>query len=813
MARRRALAAYDAKRDFTRTPEPKGGGETAGNSFVVQKHWARRTHYDFRIELDGVLLSWAVTKTPSLDPAVKRLAVRTENHPIAYGGFEGLIPTGEYGGGAVMIWDRGTWAPQGDPHEGLEKGSLKVELNGERMKGGWALVRLKQEATRENWLLIKEKDELAAPDDADAFEALETSAATGRTRAEIEAGAPPKRESASTVDPRAEAKASSAFIPPMLCETRDSPLEGDDWLHELKYDGYRLQAHCAGREVCLFTREGHDWTKRFPAVERGLQKLDLHAVLDGEAVVFDENGLSSFAKLVASLETGGRHVFYVAFDILREGGRDLRTLLLTERKARLEAALPKVDGAAVRVSPWFLGGGPEIFAKVAAAGGEGIISKKAASAYKSGRSPQWVKVKAVARADVVIVGYSPSEKRPLASLLAAVEEGGRLRYAGRIGTGYTADTLARLRAALDPIRRDGPPEMDIAVKPHPQPVWVEPRHRAEVAFTGWTGDGQLRHARYLGLREDTAPPKPRRASVAKAAPEPAAPALLRRITHGERVMFPKTGMTKLQVAEYYLGAAPLIAPHLDGRPVSFLRAPEGLGEETFFQRHILLGMKRGVGRAPDPAGTHKDYITLVGEEGLITAAQFGVIELHAWGARLPNLNCPDRVVFDLDPDESLPFSTVRAAAFELRDVLASLDLKSFAMATGGKGVHVIAPLSGEQSWDVIEAFASGVARGLAKAAPERYVAVMSKAKRGGKIFIDWLRNQRSATAIMPWSLRARDTATIAAPVTWESLKALKNAATPQSLAQGPDPWTGFFELKQSLSKAAIDYLRRYATEK
>jgi bifunctional non-homologous end joining protein LigD len=421
-------------------------------------------------------------------------------------------------------------------------------------------------------------------------------------------------------------------------------------------------------------------------------------------------------------------------------------------------------------------------------------------------------VKADKRADVTIVGYMPSQKRAFASLLCAVEEGGALRFAGGVGTGFSDKRLSEINSALATIGLDKPvANLQFDVKPQRGALWVEPLYKAELAIGGWTREGQLRQARFLGWREDIAPVEAKPSPAPREARKTAEGDPLTRITHPERVMFPETGMTKRQVAEYYLRVAPLILPHLEGRPVSFVRAPEGIGEETFFQRHVLPGMKRGIVRVPDPRGDHKDYLAIDGEEGLITAAQFGVIEFHGWGARLPDLNAPDRVVFDLDPDEGLPFSAVRDAAFDLRKILGVMELQSFPMATGGKGVHVIVPLGRKQGWDEVEAFASGVARGLAATAPDRYVATMSKAKRTGKIFVDWLRNQRSATAILPWSLRARARSTIAAPVTWAALKMLNaaNGHTALAFKPGKTPWPEFFKLDQSISPAALKYLRTF----
>ena len=891
------LAAYRARRDFARTAEPppepqarmvsaEDSGHAAG-MFVVQHHWARRDHFDFRLELDGVLVSFAVTRGPSLDPSERRLAVRTEDHPLAYASFEGTIPKGEYGGGTVMLWDHGTWRPlDADPAAALARGELKFELYGERMLGRWVLVRMNVERGRENWLLIKEKDDFASRTE-DLVAAHDRSVATGRSRAEIEAGgavwhsnrgkdgkaaaveAPREKRSGGAeagAPPTGTATSARlpAAVPPMLCDTRAEAPTGDDWIHEIKYDGYRLEAAVDGAAVRLTTREGLDWTARFPSIARALGRLGLdRTLLDGEAVVFDGSGLSDFPALVAALDRDGGAIAYVTFDLIVDRGQSIADRPLVERKRLLESRLARADGVAVRVAAHVVGNGPEVFAQAIDGGAEGIVSKRATSPYRSGRGTAWAKVKGDRREDVVVVGYTPSDRRPFKSLLVAIEENGGLRYVGRIGSGFGTDELSRTRARLDALHRDRPPPMAASELVPKGVVFVEPRLRAEVAAAGFTGDRQIRQGRFLGWREDRAPfdlgeaaadkgrramaktggkgepggpetppsaPKTTkvdpgiapakaggsqkargaRAATMKTGAAPDAAALLQRISHGDRVVFPEVGVTKRQVADYYLAVADRILPHLDGRPVSFVRAPEGIAAETFFQRHPLPGMKRGLTRIPDRWGRHGDYLALDGLEGLITAAQFGVVELHGWGARLPELDRPDRMVFDFDPDEGLAFDAVRRAAHEVRAALAAVGLESFAMASGGKGLHVVVPLDGSQDWDVIGDFSAGLARGLARADPARYVAVASKAKREGRIYVDWLRNRRSATAIVPWSLRARPTASVAVPIAWDEVDtiAAPNAFDIHSAPGRKDPGAGFFETRQRIDPAALAYLKK-----
>lgn len=874
------LARYHEKRDFARTAEPAEGGVAGRGIFVVQHHWARREHYDVRLELDGVLVSFAVTKGPSLDPKVRRLAVRTEDHPISYAEFEGTIPKGEYGGGTVMLWDRGVWAPiSPDPQAALAAGELKFVVLGERMQGAWVLVRMNVEKGRENWLLIKERDEWARPGDETFPAAFDTSVTTGRSRAAIEAEETPhsfaadraveekagageehaapepagdrgaarsrttgnRREKATAkADPkpakrRGPSPAASAtpaseppaFLPPTLCELRDAAPEGDAWWHEVKYDGYRIEAAVSGGTVRLHSREGLDWTHRFPTLVPAFAALALDRVLlDGEAVVFDAAGLTDFPALVEALDTPSGAIAYVAFDCLAAGGEDLTALPLSARKARLTELLSGADGHRIRIAPHLVGSGPAVFESAVKGGAEGIVCKRADAPYRGGRDPAWVKVKGEKREDVVVVGWLPSDKRGFRSLHCAAEVGGRLRYVGGVGTGFSQAEIARTVDRLAADRRDGPPpDLDGADRAPKGLVWVEPRWRIEVRLAGWTGEGNLRQARFLGWREDRAPREAtmataKTAKTATAATAPAAPRRSRakagddspfaRISHPERVMYPEAGVTKLDVAKHFCAVSDRIMPHLKGRPVSFVRAPEGLAGETFFQRHPLPGMKRGVTPIPDPEGRHGDYLGIDSTEGLVTAAQFGVLELHGWNAVLPDLRAPDRMVFDFDPDEGLGFDAVKEAAFAVREILTSVGLTSFAMASGGKGLHVIAPLDATQTFDDLGDFTGGIAKGLAKSQPKRFVAVASKERRKGRIFIDWLRNRPYSTAVVPWSLRARPKASVATPLAWDEVEGLPSADafTAADVVERKDPWTGFWDVKQTMDPQALTFLRK-----
>ena len=579
----------------------------------MQHHFATRDHYDLRLEINGVLTSWAVTRGPSANPRDKRLAVRTEDHPLSYGSFEGEIPKGEYGGGKVILWEYSTYSPlNGDPGQALAKGEIKFEGHGERMRGGWVLVRMKSKEKRENWLLIKERDSFAEDDDS----------LTARFPGSVNAKAPRRRKA----DPPPD------FQPPQLCESATAPPEGPDWLYEIKYDGYRLELAVGGEAAKLYTRSGLDWTAKFSGLAAEAARLKCRsALIDGEAVVFDAKGLSDFPGLVAALESHRpASVVYIAFDLLALDGKDLRSRPLEERKAALKTLIGG-DGAHIRYAEHFEGGGRAIFDGAVAAGAEGVIAKDRKAPYVGRRSHAFVKVKGYPRTDVIIVAYKPSERMStFASLHAAVEENGEWRYVGGIGTGFTDAQRGALHARFAAGASKKRPERLKGEVPSGL-MFVKSPARAEIRFGGWTGTGHLRQARFLALREDMpmAPaPKPARP---RAAPKKA-PA----ITHADRVVYPDCGVTKGEIAEYYAAVAERLAPHLEGRPLSLVRAPETIAE-TFFQRHPLKGMTAGV--APVEIGD-ETYMTLDGATGLATAAQFGAIELHGWMSRLGALRQP-----------------------------------------------------------------------------------------------------------------------------------------------------------------------------
>jgi bifunctional non-homologous end joining protein LigD len=765
-----------------------------------------------------------VTRGPSLDPAEKRLAVRTEDHPLEYGAFEGTIPQGEYGGGTVMIWDRGTWTPRGDPREGLAQGHLKFDLDGERLKGGFALVRLKPRGkeTRENWLLVKERDE-TADRDTDPVALWTTSVATGRDMDEIATSAESpvwssKQAGAGAGAPSGKARRKSklpAFVAPQLATLAAEPPEGAQWLHEIKFDGYRVIAAIADGQVMLYTRAGNDWTARFGKIAADVAALNVRsALLDGEIVVLDAQGRSDFGSLQQALKTGELPLTLYVFDLLMHDGKDLRRLALEKRKARLEELLANAP-ASIRYSDHVRGNGRAVLAKCCSLGLEGVVSKRADKSYVSERGTSWLKTKCQGREEFVIVGYRPSDKkgRAFASLLLGEYEGDELRYRGRVGTGFDEATIADIAARLKPLTRASSPVREVPREIRRAARWVEPQLVAEIAYTERTSDGVLRHPSFLGLREDKrasevrARPDSTRGRIPDGSQNDAAASV--RLTSPEKVLFPGAKLTKADLARYLSAVAPLMLPHLAGRPLSLVRCPEGSGGECFFQKHRKPGMPKAIKSVEirESDGSTAEYLMVETAEGLVSTAQIGALELHVWGSRKRTLERPDRLVFDLDPDVSVGFAAVTGAALELRDLLAAGGLESFPLLTGGKGVHVVVPLAPRLGWEAVKGFARGLAQRLAEDEPDRFVATMSKARRKGRIFIDWMRNERGATAIAPYSPRARPEASIAIPVDWQDLACRKsaNADTIRNfkVSAGRTPWAGYFDLQQTIAAATL----------
>ncbi len=820
------LDAYNAKRDFDSTPEPEGKVTQKRRKalrFLVQKHDARRLHYDFRLEWDGVLLSWAVTRGPSDDPGEKRLAVRTEDHPLSYADFEGTIPKGEYGGGTVMLWDQGTWTPETDPASGLTEGKLKLVLHGSRMRGGWALVRMRGTEKRENWLLIKERDDHATNDPDRLTEGELTSISTGRSMAEIAAGEKPVRRSP-TKTTRKPALSKTlrktkrpAFRSVQLATLFAEAPEGNDWLHETKFDGYRALAALGEGGTRFYTRSGNDWTDRFGMLEPAFEKLACNAALiDGEVMAAQIEG-SAFSALQAALSDGKPLVFY-AFDLLSVDSQDITGISQIERRERLAALIADADPeGALRMSEHIVGNGPEVFRRACAAGAEGIISKRIDAPYRGKRTVAWRKIKCSRRQEFVIGGFSPSDKasRPFSSLLMGGYEEGKLRYRGRVGTGFSEATLVKLAKAMTTTAKM--PFNAVPPQIAKDAVWVRPELVAEVAFPEFTAEGHIRHGSFLGLRDDK-----QAGAVSIEMPKGGSmetKILGVMITHPDRAVFPDDGCTKLDVARHYERVGDRIVALAGHRPLSLYRCPDGISQSCFFQKHDNGGMPDALSQIEiaESDGKSATYLYATRAESFVAAAQMGTLEFHIWGARTDRLDRPDRLVFDLDPDAAVSWSQVRAAAFEVRDVLTGLGLESGAMVTGGKGIHVWMPLRRNWEWERVKLFAKTFAHILSEKAPDRYLATMSKAKRKGRIFIDWLRNERGATAVAPYSVRARKGAPVAVPVTWDRLKSLQGASAFQMgdmpvILKKPCPALTLLKTPQILTDAVVSRMQEWADD-
>ncbi|MBX9464384.1 MAG: DNA ligase D [Aquamicrobium sp.] len=801
-----ALDTYRRKRDFGKTPEPKGadGKAAAGNSFVVQKHDARRLHYDFRLEMDGVLKSWAVTRGPSLVPSEKRLAVHVEDHPLDYGDFEGTIPKGEYGGGTVIVWDRGTWIPEGDAEKGLKKGHLEFTLEGEKLSGRWHLVRMakRPREKRDNWLLIKGDDDQArSEDDPDILEERPESVKTGREVADV-AGEEPGWSSRTGKIDKAPQKAAPAvrgtkkarmpeFVAPQLATLKPHAPAGKGWIHEIKFDGYRLQARIEKGKVTLLTRSGLDWTAKFGKdVPKALGALRVEqAILDGELVVEASGGASDFSALQADLSAGRADRFvYYAFDLLYLDGRELRGAALVDRKAALAKL---IEGApdTLRYSDHFEEDGEMVLRHACRLSLEGVVSKRASGKYASGRGREWVKSKCSDRQEMVVGGFMPSttSKQAIGSLVLGVYEDGKLRHVGRVGTGFSRDVAHDLYTRLSALERKTSPFADKLDAVARRGVrFVKPQLVAEVEFRDWTADGRLRHAAFRGLRED----KPagevvredegvatRKASTSKV-----------KLTHPDRVYWKDAGITKEGLASYYAQVWRLMAPHVVSRPLALVRCPQGTAQQCFFQKHGWKGMSGEILTRRDPQGDGEDdtLIAVDSLDGLIGLVQGATLEIHTWQASLDELEKPDQLVIDLDPGDGVAWSTVIDAALEVRERLEAAKLTGFVKTTGGKGLHVVAPLKPEMGWDGVKDFARQLADSMEGDAPDSFIAKATKAERKGKIFVDYLRNGRGATAIAPYSTRARQGATVAMPLGWDDL--------------GPEIGPGYFTVDNAMAR-------------
>ncbi|ADU13042.1 DNA ligase D [Asticcacaulis excentricus] len=842
------LDLYNKKRDFAKTAEPEGKpGRKSGQRFLIQKHDARRLHYDFRLELDGVLKSWAVTRGPSPNPQDKRLAVEVEDHPVAYGTFEGIIPKGQYGGGTVMMWDEGTWEPLDDPHKGLKAGSLKFVLHGKRLSGEWALVRMKPRPKgpdRANWLLIKHDDAAARDDAAEAWlETQATSITTGRRMEEIATNTQRVWTSRTRDEPpkRKQSKSMLEFIEPELATLAVAVPKGKDWVHEIKFDGYRTQALIENGEVRLLTRTGLDWTHRFRPLPDYLAQMPVtSAILDGEIVAVDEGGRADFKTLQATLagEADVPLQFYV-FDLLHSDGEDLRALPLVSRKARLQRLFNGNHfGGRVHYSEHFTKDAADLKDRLCALDQEGLICKRANAPYHSGRNRAWLKVKCHKRQEFVIGGFTlpKAGSKGIGALLIGYFQEGRLTYAGKVGTGFTLDSAIDLRRRLDLIAQKYHPFSDIPPEFKRGAHWVAPHLVAEVQFGEWTSDGRLRHPSFQGLREDKPPQDIHRdrplspTEVRKAEDVPAARKPKRRapaseksptdvvggvaISSPDRVVFPGTDITKKDVAEYYLSVADHILPHIAGRPISTIRCPQGIGGQCFFQRHLTQAAIPHVNDTGLPVnGREDDYIMITDAHGLISLMQWGVMEIHPRGCMATTPNRPDRLIFDLDPDPEADWADVVAGAAEVRERMTEFDLQSFLKTTGGKGLHVVIPIQPQYDWSAIKAFTRAVAESMTHDSPRRFVAQASKSKRKGRVFIDYLRNDFTATAVAPYAVRARPGAPVAMPIDWKALSRDLDPAgftlenTPAHLGRRKaDPWADMARMNQRLSPKILKAL-------
>ena len=852
----KALTAYNAKRDFTKTQEPSGESGVAASDrlrFVIQKHDATRLHYDFRLEHEGVFLSWAVTRGPSLDTHDRRLAVEVEDHPLAYGDFEGTIPKGEYGGGTVMLWDRGYWAPEPGTtvEQGLKSGDLKIVLEGERLHGSWVLVRMAHDRNarpgakgRTNWLLIKHRDEAAVDGDDDALlKENATSVASGRTMEEIALGtgkgptafitAPPsdkKRSGARRVwnsnrsDPEASAeavaqadaqpaKAAKAkttkagkppppFIPPQLAGSVDHPPLGPGWAHEIKFDGYRLQLRVDGKAATLKTRTGLDWSHRFSEIAHDGAALP-PCVIDGEAVALDAHGSPDFAGLQLALsEQKTTDLVLFAFDLLHADGQDWRDRPLSERKARLKTLLADASGR-IRYVEHFETGGEAVLQSACSMHLEGIVSKRLSAPYVSGRSDSWIKSKCRGGQEVVVAGWTSEGGKSFRSLLAAVNRDGRLVYVGRVGTGFSAEKVAAIMPVLKAQETSTSPFGDAKIaRGAGQTHWVKPVLVAEIESAGWTGSGSLRQASFKGLREDkpaeavvqeipapapddrdAEPPSPAaerkaKATVIHVAERSGCPAVMGvTLSNPDKPLWPADApdplVTKLDLARFYEAVGEHMLPHIIGRPCSVIRMPDGVGGETFFQRHAMPGSSALLTMA-HVRDDKKPYIQIDRVEALAAIAQTGGVELHPWNCAPDRYEVAGRLVFDLDPGPDVDFAAVIAGAKEVKARLEAVGLEAFCKTTGGKGLHVVTPLdaAGKKGveWPAAKAFAKRLCEQMAADSPTKYLVSMAKAQRGGRIFLDYLRNDRLSTAVAPLSPRGRPHAPVSWPVTWSQVK-------------------------------------------
>lgn len=843
------LEKYWEKRDFQKTPEPHGAVIKPGRrlNYYIQEHHASRLHYDFRLELDGTLKSWAIPKGPSLDPADRRLAVHVEDHPLEYGTFEGDIPEHQYGAGHVKLWDRGVWEPEGDARNGFQHGRLKFHLEGRKLHGGWTLVRMhSQEKGKDNWLLIKEDDEEARNgEEAHITELRPESVADQPAKSGKKSAAKSeavqkgvrKAVSASALKSVAgvEAVPMPDIVSPQLATLAEHAPKGDDWLSEVKFDGYRAVSRIEHGSAQIFTRAGNDWTAKWPAITESLKALPVaQAWIDGEVVATDSDGKISFQALQNLMRLGkGAQLAYYVFDLIYLDGHDLSAVPLVERKRLLKNILDNLpEGSPVLYSDHIAGGAQQVFEHACMHGIEGIVAKRADAGYQQYRSRAWLKVKCMLRQEFVIAGYTdPGGSRVEfgALLVGGYDERQRLQYCGKVGTGFD-------RALLKSVSRDFKKLEQAKTAFHNPPTgseargvhWLKPELVAEVDFAQWTNGGNIRHASFVGLRTDKpqaqivrerplSDKEMKQADKEEAAPPKAAGkgghATVEgvEISNPTKILFPRIGLTKLGLAEYYESIGDWIVPHLKNRPLVLVRCPQGGEHKCFFQKHVNETIADAIERieVPEENGT-ATYMMANSLAAVIGLVQMGVLELHTWGSSKGHLEYPDRMIFDLDPAEGLPWESVVEGAQLVHGLLDEIGLTSFLKTTGGKGLHIVVPLKPERPWDEVKAFSKAIAGHMAHTLPERFTANMAKARRGGRIFIDYLRNGMGATAVAAFSTRARPEATVSMPIFWDELgpdlhaDAFNTRNAGKRLAKlREDPWKDYFGLKQRFTSKML----------
>ena len=803
------LGQYRKKRNFASTSEPAGKvrrGFGRKLAFVVQKHDATNLHYDFRLELDGVLKSWAVPKGPSLNPDRKSLAVQVEDHPVEYGDFEGTIPKGQYGGGSVLLWDRGTWEPLEDPHEGLKSGKLHFILHGQKLRGAWTLVRFHGEKGKRNWLLMKSRDSFATKDG----EVIEDEPRSVKSDRLIEAIGNGKAAGKSK-----KGDALPSDIRPQLATWVATPPDGDDWLHEVKLDGYRLIVGVDAGQAKLITRSGQDWTERFPRIAQALSKIPGQAVLDGEVVALDKQGNSHFQSLQGYWKNGSSvdPVIYL-FDLLYRNCKDLRNLPLIDRKEQLKKLIRTLKGGRVRYADHMRGNGSAVVFAACKMALEGIVSKRADAPYVGGRTLTWLKSKCGYRQEFIIIGYTDPQggRQEFGSLLLGYHnQNKKLVYAGRVGTGFGASLLKQIKRQMKPYERPTPPtDVPPPARERRAAHWIAPKLVAEVRFAGWTEDNLIRQGAFLGLRQDK--------KASQVIREDHGPQLTQRrskspsvgnstelkLTHPDRLIFPGTKITKEDLAGYYQSVAERMLPHIVDRPLTVMRYPSGIGGPSFIQRHFTANLPAGIESIK--GGKDEAYMMIRDAAGLRALVQINAIEIHAWGCEPGEIERPDRLVFDLDPDESLPWKRTVGAAKELKGILESVKLRPLVKMTGGKGLHIVVPILPTVDWEHAKAFSKSIAEEMARRNPKLYTTNLRKAQRPGRIFIDYLRNSRSATSVAPYSVRARKGAPVSMPVDWDEIASLKSGNqftvtnVRQRLEKKDDPWADFESDRRDLHK-------------